>query len=163
MGLGVGMGLSKQEQLARLGIQVYESDASLLEPQDHALIRAVAAMLVEATKPASKKTKDPEAGADFVRGRDFWNRMAQIAPDALFYVTLPRTHTAAGKQLKQLDVTEADVKAIALWLNNGGLAWMRDKPAWSQFVRNLPDHLARARAYEQPALPGTALDQVRKK
>jgi hypothetical protein len=100
---------------------------------------------------------------DHIAGTQVHARLQQEAPDAVVYVPVqPGALSASGKLARGAGLTEADISALAVWLNRGGLNWMREKPTYQYIARNLVDLCARAKGslpYE--ALEPDALDRLR--
>lgn len=129
-------------------------------PVDNALLEAMAIM-IDAALP-EPKTKNG-TGQDRVAGLQVYERLKKEAPTAVIYTpTADGTKTAAGKLARAANLTEADITALALWLNKGGLSWMREKPTYQYIARNIVDLVARAKgALPYEALEPDALDRLR--
>ncbi len=135
---------------------------ALKGPIDNELLEAMAIML-DAAIP-EPRAKAGGSNQDRVAGVQIHARLSSEAPAAVIYTpTADSTMTAAGKLARAAKLTEADISALAVWLNRGGLSWMREKPTYQYIARNLVDLCARAKGslpYEAITEPA-ALDRLR--
>lgn len=136
---------------------------NLTGPVDNALLEAMA-ILIDAALPEPKAKGGGATRQDRIAGVQVFERLKKEAPAAVIYEpTADSTKTAAGRLARSANISEADVTALAVWLNKGGLNWMREKATYQYIARNLPDLVARARGalpYEAITEPA-ALDRLR--
>jgi hypothetical protein len=154
------VGQTRAQRFEAVGLEKLSPEQKLvMQP----LIRAMAAMLDEATKPKEKKVKDPLAGQDWKHGKRALDNLASWAPGAVAWSPVQAgTVLALGKAVRQLGLDDNDMAILAGWLDTGGLSWMKEKPTTSYIARNLADLVAKSRA----ALPRemrSALDRVRER
>lgn len=147
------------KRLEAIGREVFD-DGAITSSNARALIAAIAAMLAEALKEKKQRPKKPLIErADYQRGLDRLALLSKEAPDAVLWSADPRTVVALGS--RRCD--EDDLYDLGRYLRQGGLSWMREKPALSYVVRRWAELLARSKEQVRPELPGTALDQARKR
>lgn len=147
--------------------QIYEAGLARLENHPEVklaagpMLRAMAAMIAEATKPKAKRAKNPEASRFYVEGQWVHGLLRRQAPGAVAWEPVqPVTLVALGRAADW--VSNDDLDKLGHYLRNGGLAWMSDKPTTSYIARNLVDLVAKARAWGGP-VQESALDKVRER
>ena len=150
------MGKSREQQILEAGLAKLGPEHKLvLTP----IVTAMAAMIAEATKPKAKRAKDPEASRFYAEGQEVHRLLRSWAPDAVaWYPVQGVTLVALGKAARPLN--DSDLRQLGVYLRNGGLAWMKEKPTTSYIARNLVDLVAKARA-AAPSAQESALDKVR--
>lgn len=135
----------------------------LTSPVDLALLEAMA-ILVDAALPEKRTKTSGEGKQDYVAGVQIHTRLRAEAPTAVTYNPVqPSSLSIAGKLARAAQLTEPDISALALWLNKGGLNWMREKPTFMYIARHVVDLCARAKGalpYEALTEPA-ALDRLR--
>lgn len=154
------------KQLARLGREAYAlvSDEDPLDDpvgaRDSAIIRAFAAMLVEALKVRKQREKKPlTERAEYARGLDRLKLMQPAREKLLMSPVAAQTLCSLGR----LQFEDDDFVDVARWIQQGGLDWFTGKPTLSYAVRSFTDLVARARDHVRPELPTeSALDRARR-
>lgn len=153
------MGQTRWQRLVAVGLEGMSEDHKLVCTP---MVRAIARMIDEATKPKEKRGRVPEAQNDWRIGNEVVNNLASWAPGTVAWEPVQaRTLVALGRAYREGDLRGSDELMLANWLRDGGLSWMNEKPTTSYVARNLVDLVAKARA-AQPKQDSSALDRVRR-
>jgi hypothetical protein len=154
------VGQTRAQRLEAVALEGMSQDHKLvLQP----MVRAMAKMIDEATKPKEKRAKDPQTTGDWHAGNRALADLELIAHTAVAWQPVqPRTVAALGKAVRELRLSDPDIIKLAQWLEGGGLSWMDELPTTSYIARHLADLVAKSRA-SLPKSERSALDRVREK
>lgn len=158
------MGQTRAQKLEAVGLEgMSEEHKLVLQP----MVRAMARMIAEATKPKEKRAKDPEASADYRAGKAAHTFLSHgYGKDAVAWEPVQaRTLITLGKAVRETLAGDKEFTALGWWLEEGGLDWMSDPPTTSYIARNFADLVAKAEAWADKRVgkqPTSALDRVRR-
>lgn len=130
-----------------MGLEVLGEDPGSLESR---LVRAVAAIVAEATKPKTKGRTDESKLA--VPPRTLFDAIRREAADKVLCEPIDgRWFGRLGAALKQLpSFGPADVELLIGWLNAGGCAtWPTGVPSFSHLITHLDKWTAFAREWDK--------------
>lgn len=152
---------SRAQSLYEVGVEAFEENLGVNDNWT-CMLKAVAAMLAEATKPrkANKPNYEDRQFGELV----YKQLVSHLNPGVMVLEPVNKaTFSQLGKKLRFADVTEDDIKLLVRWLNGGGLEWMTDPPTWGQFCKYALDWIGRARRVDsfKPKQSSEALEKLR--
>lgn len=142
------MAARRADQLAQVGLGALGSGD--LEPRD--LVRAIAAMLAEATKKPTKKSADSGESKLAVSPRDFFETIRREAGDKVLCEPYDaRWFPRLGRALQAIHgLDSSDAETVAAWLNAGGMrTWPTGVPTFAQLINNLDKWIGWAREWDR--------------
>ncbi len=129
-----------------------------------ALLRGVAEIVAEATKPKVKSGSPSQR--DRLLGMAVYEKLKEQAPKAIAYTPVEQyTFSQLGKKWRMADITERQLAIVASWMTTGGgLAWHEGPVPWGMFVGKCIDWVARAEVWwgkQHGAREENTLDRLR--
>jgi hypothetical protein len=139
---------SRSDRLYEIGRETYLS-AIPGEAEFYAMLRAVAAMIDEATKPASRGTRPKETKPVVFSPANVFDALEEHCAGKLHLRPYDESSfRTLGRVIKNMPGLEgADLDKLCDWINAGGLDWYKGSATWTHCVRNFSSWVTAARGW----------------
>ena len=133
---------SRSERLYAVGLEAWGVE------EDCPLLRGIAAMIDEATKPATKRAPKETKPVVFAPANVFDALEEHCAGKLHLRPYDESSFRTLGRVIKNMPGLEgADLDKLCDWINAGGLDWYKGSATWTHCVRNFSSWVTAARGW----------------
>jgi hypothetical protein len=133
---------SRSERLYAVGLEAWGVE------EDCPLLRGIAAMIDEATKPATKRAPKETKPVVFAPANVFDALEEHCAHKIQLRPYDNRTFPALARTIASMPELEGtDLDKLCDWINGGGLDWYKGSATWNHAVKNFATWIQAARSW----------------